>query len=222
MPYNFYLDGVLLPITPGALKLKINNQNKTITLINEGEINVLKKAGLTEVSFEMNIPAVSYPFVNGTPKTPKYYLDKLEALKTNKKSFRFIVSRTTPGGKLLFDTNLSVSMEDYTLDEDAKANGMDVKATVKLKQYKPWGTKVITIEQPVAAATPKATATATRDTSTAPAVKTYTVQKGDCLWNIAKKYLGNGSRYTEIYNLNKDKIKNPNLIYAGQVLTLPS
>ena len=51
---------------------------------------------------------------------------------------------------------------------------------------------------------------------------TYTVKSGDCLWNIAKKYLGDGSRYTEIYNLNKDKIKNPNLIYPNQVLTLPS
>jgi nucleoid-associated protein YgaU len=50
---------------------------------------------------------------------------------------------------------------------------------------------------------------------------TYTVVKGDCLWNIAKKYYGKGSMYTKIYNANKDKIKNPNLIYVGQVLTIP-
>ena len=50
---------------------------------------------------------------------------------------------------------------------------------------------------------------------------TYTVKKGDCLWNIAKKYLGNGAKYNLIYNANKDKIKNPNLIYVGQVLTIP-
>lgn len=50
---------------------------------------------------------------------------------------------------------------------------------------------------------------------------TYTVVKGDCLWNIAKKYYGNGSQYTKIYNANKDKIKNPNLIYPGQVLVIP-
>lgn len=36
-----------------------------------------------------------------------------------------------------------------------------------------------------------------------------------------KSLLGSGSRYTEIYNLNKDKIKNPNLIYPGQVLRIP-
>ena len=51
---------------------------------------------------------------------------------------------------------------------------------------------------------------------------TYTVKSGDCLWRIAEKYLGDGRRYTEIADLNKDKIKTPNLIYPGQVLTIPS
>ncbi len=50
---------------------------------------------------------------------------------------------------------------------------------------------------------------------------TYTVVKGDCLWNIAKKFYGRGAQYVKIYNANKDKIKNPNLIYPGQVLTIP-
>ena len=50
----------------------------------------------------------------------------------------------------------------------------------------------------------------------------YTVKSGDCLWNIAKMYYGNGSKYTVIYEANKDKINNPNLIYAGQVLTIPA
>ena len=50
---------------------------------------------------------------------------------------------------------------------------------------------------------------------------TYVVVKGDCLWNIAKKFYGSGAQYTRIYNANKDKIKNPNLIYPGQVLTIP-
>ncbi|MBO5032151.1 MAG: phage tail protein [Lachnospiraceae bacterium] len=50
---------------------------------------------------------------------------------------------------------------------------------------------------------------------------TYTVVKGDCLWNIAKKFYGSGAQYTRIFNANKDKIKNPNLIYPGQVFTIP-
>lgn len=55
-----------------------------------------------------------------------------------------------------------------------------------------------------------------------PAVVTYTVVKGDCLWIIAEKYLGDGRRYIEIYELNKDIIKNPNLIYISQVLKIPA
>jgi len=54
-----------------------------------------------------------------------------------------------------------------------------------------------------------------------PQAKNYTVAKGDCLWSISKKQLGNGGRWQEIYNLNQDKVKNPNLIYPGQILTMP-
>ena len=49
----------------------------------------------------------------------------------------------------------------------------------------------------------------------------YTVVKGDCLWNIAKKFYGSGAKYTLIYNANKGIVKNPSLIYPGQVLTIP-
>ena len=69
----------------------------------------------------------------------------------------------------------------------------------------------------------KPTTTTTTNKVVTPTVKkkTYTVKKGDSLWNIAKKYYGKGSEYTKIYNANKDKIKNPNSIYPGQVLTIP-
>ena len=49
----------------------------------------------------------------------------------------------------------------------------------------------------------------------------YTVVKGDCLWKIAEKQLGDGSRWAEIYELNKGAIKDPSLIYPGQVFKLP-
>lgn len=50
---------------------------------------------------------------------------------------------------------------------------------------------------------------------------TYKVVKGDCLWNIAAKYLGSGSRWTEIADLNSISKSRP-IIYPGQVLTLYS
>ncbi|MCU6711388.1 5'-nucleotidase C-terminal domain-containing protein [Paenibacillus sp. J5C_2022] len=52
-------------------------------------------------------------------------------------------------------------------------------------------------------------------------VKTYTVVKGDTLYSIAKKTLNNGMLWKQIYELNKDTIKNPSFIYPGQVIVLP-
>ena len=200
MAYKMYLDGVLMPITPSKVKVKINNQNETLTLISGEEINILKAAGLTD-----------------------YYLSLFERLKTAKEPFQWILNREKPNGSRLFYTNLTVGMEDYQITDDAE-EGFDITVTVSLKQYRHYGTKTVTI-QPAPTPATKPTATVEppkRETSQAPKQSTYTVKSGDCLWNIAKKYLGDGSRYNEIYNLNKDKIKNPNLIYAGQVLTLPS
>ncbi|MBS0222844.1 MAG: LysM peptidoglycan-binding domain-containing protein [Proteobacteria bacterium] len=47
------------------------------------------------------------------------------------------------------------------------------------------------------------------------------VVRGDNLWNIARAHYGEGLRYTLIFNANKDQIRDPNLIYPGQVFSLP-
>lgn len=46
----------------------------------------------------------------------------------------------------------------------------------------------------------------------------YTIQQGDTLWSIAQKILGDGSRWPELYNLNKDLIPDPNAIQVGMQL----
>ena len=220
--YYFYLDKLLLPIAPEKLQLKIGNNNKTLTLINEGEINILKKAKLTEIDFDILLPNVKYPFAtyNNSFQNASYFLENIEKLKTSEKPFQFIVSRKMPNGKILFDTNIKVSLEDYTISEEAE-EGFDVKVTIKLKQYKDYSTKTVQITIKQERQRPVVVQTPSRPATTAPTTRTYTVVRGDCLWNIAKKYYGNGSQYTKIYNANRDKIKNPSLIYPGQVFVIP-
>ncbi len=47
------------------------------------------------------------------------------------------------------------------------------------------------------------------------------VQPGNSLWRIARRVYGEGLRYVEIYRDNADKIRDPDLIYPGQIFTLP-
>ncbi len=61
--------------------------------------------------------------------------------------------------------------------------------------------------------------------SSAPAAgdtQTYTVKSGDSLSKIAKHFYGDGSKWHQIYEANRDKIKNPDLIHPGQELTIPA
>ena len=218
--YYFYMGNVLLPIAPEKLTLKIKNTNKTMTLINEGEVNFLREAGLTELEFDVLIPSVRYSFAkyDGGFKSAAYFTDHFEKLKTSKEPFQFVVSRKKADGALLFDTDMTVSMESYTVKESAK-EGFDMTVSIKLKQYRAYGTKIVKVSNNTASVTTQ------RQTTNSPEPKketTYTVKSGDCLWNIAKAIYGDGSKYTKIYEANKDKITNANLIYVGQVLIIPS
>ena len=55
-----------------------------------------------------------------------------------------------------------------------------------------------------------------------PAARSYTVQRGDTLYGISQRYWGNGKYWPALYQANRSKISDPNLIYAGQVVTVPS
>jgi nucleoid-associated protein YgaU len=52
--------------------------------------------------------------------------------------------------------------------------------------------------------------------------QTYTVQKDDTLQKISKKFFGTYSKWYKLYKANKDKIKNPNVLVPGTVLTIPA
>ena len=76
----------------------------------------------------------------------------------------------------------------------------------KIKSYENWGNEVaadIRIEQ-------------------TDILGVYTVQGGDTLSKIAKIFLGEAKRYTDIFNLNKDTLTNPDLIRVGQKLRIPN
>lgn len=206
--YQFYMGDILLPVTPSAVSLKINNKNETSTLINDGEINILKHAGLSKISFDALLPNKQYPFARYQDgfKNAQYFLSILEKLKTSLSPFKFNIIRTDDRDCELMSSNpMNVSLETYQVDEDAEKYGNDIMVKIELLQYKSYGTKTIDFKKKEEKAT--FVLNEKRDISTKPKENTYTVVQGDNLWDIARKKLGDGSRSSEIYNLNKDIIE---------------
>ena len=224
MNYDLFMNGVLYPVAPSKVQIKMGNNNKTITLINEGEVNVIKPTGLQDISFDLLLPNTQYPFAvypNGFQQA-EYYINLLRALKNDGTKFQFILSRKMQGGTNLFNTNLTVTLEDVSFTDEAK-EGYDIKANVKLKEWREYGTKTLKLVSQVQGESKAATVINEERTPTANAPQTgqdYTVQKGDSLWKIAKHFYGNGAEYTKIVNANPS-ISNPNSIYPGQVLKIP-
>lgn len=245
--YNFYfkiedVDLLTFPITPPELTIKSGSNNEVVNLINGGDINILKSPSLTEIEFEARFPMRQYPYAREFQSFQTYF-DIFKKLKHEKLPFTFVVSRRTNDGIPTWGTEYMVSLEDLELNESAD-EGDDVLLYFKLKQYKPYS--VITIQriQPepdsnekedtaTTKPTTTTTTTTTRPTTNGTTNKKYTVKRGDCLWNISKKFYGKGSLWKKIYNANKSTIEkaakkhgrksssNGHWIYPGTVLVIP-
>lgn len=233
MPYIVYLKGLPLPITPSQIKTRINGRNKTLNLINEGEVNQIKSSGLTEISFDFLLPQVKYPFAiypDNKFKNVKCYLDMIEVLKKQKTPFRFRLGRSTPDFKKLFDTVMNVTLENYTVTDDV-GNGLDVLVSVELKEYRNYGTKKLKAVNGVDKS--KKTVVEVKSRPAKEVARTYTVKSGDTLVKIAKMELGGTSKWKSIYDLNKKTIEDTakkhgkqsssggRWIFVGTVLKMP-
>ncbi|MBO5150435.1 MAG: LysM peptidoglycan-binding domain-containing protein [Anaerotignum sp.] len=218
--YRLYLkqDGkqILLPVTPAEIEMKTGNRNKAVYILNFGEMNLAKKPGLQEIRFTALLPGRRYSFVQTEDgfHEPEYFLNCFKEYKATAKPVQLILFRRLADGTQLFCGNMDVLLEDYTVTEKGGEQGdfwveMCWKEwkTAKSIRYSVKGQNGgnVLVEQ------------GKERQAKTPAV-TYTVKKGDCLWNIAKKQLGDGAKYKEI--AQKNGISDPNRIYPGQILKL--
>lgn len=232
--YDFYFkigsEVLTLPITPAELSIKMGSNNEVVTLINEGDINILKTPSLVEIEFDARFPMRKYPY-SRNPRDFDSYMRKFMGVKTGKKTVIFKVVRTTPSGKVTWYTTRRVTIEDLNFNENA-SEGDDVIVTFRLKEYREYGSVILP-----KSSNKKTTSTANKprpndgkgETST-----TYTIQSGDCLWNIAKAAYGDATKWKQIYEANKSLIEstakqhrngsgssNGHWIYPGTKLVIP-
>ena len=80
------------------------------------------------------------------------------------------------------------------------------------------------VGDPLLAATAKNQTEKTKtvvESSASKETKTYTIQRGDSLYSISKKFYGNGQRMNDIYNANRDKLKSPTALAVGVTIVIP-
>ncbi|MCI8285448.1 MAG: LysM peptidoglycan-binding domain-containing protein [Firmicutes bacterium] len=182
-------------------------QFATHNILDLGDLKVPNGSGLREFSWTSIFPGENHadlPFLKGDWIDPKEYQIIFSTWQRYGTPLRLIVTETT--------INHDVYLSDYSFDYSGGYG--DFEYTVKFTDNRQVNISSSGGEQSTPAKT-----TVERSVEKTPS--TYTVKSGDCLWNIAKKHLGNGADYMKIYNLNTDILKNPNTIKPGQVLKLP-
>ena len=95
--------------------------------------------------------------------------------------------------------------------------------TMRVDQLDTSGAVVSRIETPFLREERETIAAAMVDQTAAPdfTVAVKTVQPGATLWAIARERYGDGVLYVQVFEANRDRIRNPDLIYPGQVFVLP-
>lgn len=203
-----------LPVNPEEIKRSRELNIETYQVLEEGQVSIPSYCALEEFSFEAEFPGHNVSYMeSGTEADADYYEKMFRKAQKNKKPIRFIASNDISD-----DISVKVLVKSVEVVEKAGEEG-DKYISLTLMEYKGAGKRYVAIQTPDA--TVKQEETPLAENPAVTANKTHTVQSGDTLWGIAKKYYGNGSQYPKIMSANPD-IKNPNLIYPGQVFTIPS
>lgn len=188
-------EAIQLPVPPSDFEKVTGVNNSTTNIIGLGEINVLGKKKLATIPIKTFWPAQQYDFCDcDVTLKPYEFVEKIEKLMNENKTFQLIITGTT--------INMLCAIENFSYGENDGSG--DVYFNLELKEY-----PLITLND-----NSKNTDLKARNSKSVPT--SYKVIKGDSLYLISKKVYGTGEKWKDLQK--KNGIKNPNLIYPGQVL----
>lgn len=206
-------DKIQIPVNPEEIGASGGHNFNDMTVVNGDEKTVLGGTALKEYSLATFFPKRNAPYVT-TRKllAPMDYVKKLEGWMKSGEPILLQVTTT--------NINTQVTIRNFEWFEQGGAVG-DIDFTLDLKQY-----AGITFNKKAVSGSKIPDGgrgnNSSRPSSSKTKPGTYTVKRGDCLWNIAKKFYGDATKWPTIYKKNKSVVgKNPNLIYPGQKLVIP-
>jgi len=218
MLIDFYLENItqsktiLLPVTPENYEVTTETQIETVKLASAGDINVPTFIKPKAISID-GIFSINQNYKLNSNLIPELisnsidYVNVLNEWQANKDIIRVtIIPRGTADSRL--DAKFYIQGLRTTGENEATG---DIAYTIDFVEYKEVG--VNTAKEAI-----QQRDVFKESTPTATPNKTYTVVKGDSLYAIARKFYGNGNEYNKIVAANN--IKNPNLIYPGQVFII--
>lgn len=127
-------------------------------------------------------------------------------------------SPVSPEGRFLVQSQQPLAVGDYIIKADLLDKAGRVLATARVPFRREAGEKVSAVASGMAAQGQEQDADATPLQKVEGSV---IIRRGDNLWTISKRTYGMGTRYTTIYLANREQIRNPDLIWPGQVFVMP-
>ena len=192
-----------LPVTPSSYPMSAGRAVERLDMAQTGQIALPGLKSLFTGTLEFFLPAREYPFMTaGAMAQPSHYLDRLIEWSAAANVCRYIVTGTSINAPVLLGA-LEYGEDDGT---------GDVKCKLPLYEYR-------YLDEAKAETVTQNSGRPVEASSQPEQASSYTVVKGDSLWSICRRIYGDGSLAYKLATANS--IKNPNLIYPGQALTLP-
>ena len=210
-------DKIRFPVVPPSIGVNRSNNIDTESVIKLGEVPIFNGTSLKTIEFTSFFPNQEYSFCDYTGFMKPYeFSDKIQKWMYEGKPLRIIVTDSP--------TNMQCLIQQFdTVEQDGTR---DLYFTLNLLEYRP-------IEVPnLSSSNTSSNSNNTQNTSRPNEVstnsnnqqKTHKVVKGDTLYDIAKKYYGNGNLYPKIKEANKTKypsLAKNNIIQVKWELIIP-
>ncbi len=205
-------DRLRFPMLPTEISVKLANQFGSYTILDIGEVKIPSGTSLDTISWNGIFPGekrkdAPYVLEWQDPKAIYHWIDNLKAQHGKPVKARLLITETP--------INCDVYLSNFT---GTPTGGYgDINYSLALIQAKD-----ISISTETAQPEPLNNKAEAAERTAPKQAETYTVTSGDSLWKIAQQVYGKGSDYPRLFEANKGVIgSNPNLIYPGQVLTIP-